>query len=214
MSQTHRAMSHARSAHGAFGLIALIALGCAGGQTGSEVAREGNQVGPLPGRVPSRVCTTDRDCAAESDPMLAALGAPRGAPRLVGARCDVGPNCSSLACHCLISRAGAATAEVSVLDPNGCALYGRGGACLWPAGAPSCTPGPCACAAECAEAVDLLALDEARAVRATTRAARCLQTRCEVIVERGCGVGGGTALADVPDAGLGRCLDASAESER
>jgi hypothetical protein len=162
-------------AHWARLALLLATLGCAGGQTGSEQR--------VPVRQPPPECSVDADCAAHAARAIAVVSATRGPARLLDARCSVGPDCRTPACHCMIARGDESSAETVVLDPNGCALHGRGLACLWPDGALPCESVACSCVDQCARAARLLSDDAARTVQAQTRTAKCSAGVCRTIME-------------------------------
>jgi hypothetical protein len=173
--------------------VAAAALsGCIGGQTGSEITQNvaapgvGSAGRGLPPPMVSR-CVSDADCALKIEEKLAALRAPRTtARRVVAAECVAMPSCSNLpenACRCSITTEGSGRAQVHLLGGSTCAVHGRGLDCLWPAGEQrACTPGTCDCAQLCAEARDLLAADDARAIVANVDVAHC-GLSCEYVVQ-------------------------------
>jgi hypothetical protein len=165
---------------------AAVLLGCIGGQTGSEISS--NSAVGAGGTAAPPLCASDADCKQRIDAKLAALRAPRRAPRRVlAAECSAMPGCSNLpasTCSCTIASDGAAQADVYLLGGSSCALHGRGLDCLWPPPGQlqACTPGTCDCAQMCARARDLLAADDAREIIAEANVARCASS-CEYVVQ-------------------------------
>ena len=167
--------------------LLLVAPACAGGQTGSEISARSSG-DPQPAFPPAGMgsiagCIADRDCAERAEKVVAWLRVPRATPRLVAAGCETGPECSP-ACMCWIGREGESSDVASSFADQPCQAVGLGDACLWLDRSP-CTPGPCACAAECSQLVARLAAEELAGLQASLHVASCLPGKCNIAFKIG-----------------------------